>query len=697
MNSLSRKVLVAAAGALIVLFGCYTLLASDLALWNDSSAHVMRDNERSMLDGRFQVALTRAVGESASYAITGQPDYRTEAVAALQQAQEAIHRLRQLAEVAPLDEGSDKDKALLERQGKLLEAAEKGLKQAFATQPVQSKQVGSADAVDILSLIYAHEAETDALWDEIAGHHSTERTRNEQTLRDHSRGAQRLVLTGVAAFAFALVLLIFYVRHRLVQPLTALTRLTGRIAAGDLSVRAVVTRRDEVGQLGRSFNTMVDQLAKQRSEVSALLDSLGQARDTAQAANRAKSRFLANVSHEIRTPLHGVLVSLDLMHETAPSPEQRELADIARVSGRGLLRMLNDLLDASRFEAGGLPLEEVTFETRRLVTRSVELCGRRAAEKGLAVTCHVADDVPASICGDPLRLAQILVNLLDNAVKFTERGSIGVSVSRIAPPRTWIAPVPGLPMPSVWLRFCVTDTGVGVPPELARKIFEPFYQSEPTYPHGQGGLGLGLAIARQLATRMGGELAFESTPGQGSSFWFTVRMKSEALCETSEPAHPPQPRQFAAGGLVLLADDHHDIRNVMARTLQRRGLTVITAENGRLAVALAREQRFDLILMDCRMPVMDGFEATLAIRALGGEHGAVPIVALTAYGLTEPRQRYLDAGFDDLIVKPYTLEELEAALYRWLVVNRRDGAASRPAQHAQVSLEAEAVVPASRH
>lgn len=701
MKTLSRKVLAATVCGLFVLLGCYAVLSNDLDYWSDASEHVMRDNQRAMLDGQFQAALTRAVGQFASFAVTGQRRNREESDRALQQAQVALALLKQMAQVAPPDRGSAKDEVFLERQIALLRMVQDGLGQASSTLMSAGQEAGSAAAAKTLELINAHQGEADALWTEIARHHETERKLNEAVLREHSEGAQGLIVAGVLAISLALGLLTFYVRLRIVRPLTALTDLTRRVAAGDLSTRAAVSRGDEIGQLQSSFNTMVDKLAKQRGDVAALLDGLAHARDTAQAASQAKTRFLANLSHEIRTPLHGVLVSLDLMHESSTDPEQGELTDIARVSARGLLRTLNDLLDVSRLEAGGvLPLEEVTFDVRRLVARSVDLCSRRAAEKGLEVRCKVADDVPVNVCGDPLRLAQVLVNLIDNAVKFTQRGSVRVAVSLSRQGEGAAAAPPGLPSTSVGLKFRVEDTGVGVSPAIQHKLFEPFYQADSVDSHGLGGIGLGLPIARQLATRMGGGLDFESTPGKGSSFWFTVRLKLDALCETSEQQVPwqvSQPRQFAEGGAVLLVDDHRDIREVMARTLRRRGLEVVTAENGSQAVELARARTFDLILMDCRMPVMDGFEATLAIRAFEGERAQVPIVALTAYGLTEPRQRYLDAGFDDLVVKPYKLAELESALHRWLVVKRRASAAEPETGHTHSEFGADAHVPASRH
>ena len=671
-NSLGRKIFVASLAALALLLGCYVFLAADLTKWNLASSHVMLDYQRAMLDGQLHTALTRAMGESAAYALTGNHGYEKDAAEALKQAHEAVRRLRQIVEPLPSAEGQGEHRAFLERQESLLRQTEGAMGQTTAALSEPGKKAGTAGAAETVGLIYAQAADADALWAAIVAHHAAELQENELTLRYHSRRAQLLALAGVAAFALALGLMIHYVRRRIVQPIAALARLTGLVAAGDLTVRAEETRGTEIGQLQHSFNAMVEDLATQRRERSTLLQGLAHSRDVAQAANRAKSEFLANVSHEIRTPLHGVLVSLDLMRETAPDPGQRELVDIASASARSLLRMLTDLLDFSRTGAANLPLEAVNFEPRRLVQRMVGLCAQRAADEGLALNCRVAQDVPARVCGDPMRIGQVLLNLLDNAIKFTERGSVDVSVSLAGPPSAAGEAGPGVPQPRRWLRLSVTDTGIGIAPAAAQQITKPFYRSEYVDSRGPPGLGLGLGIARRLASSMDGELGFESELGKGSNFWFTVRLQPEGLAEATPAAARAQPRPFPAGASVLLVEDQRDIREVVARALQRPGLSVTTAENGRVAVALAEQRQFDLILMDCRMPVMDGFAATRAIRALDGARGRLPIVAVTAYGLTEPKQRYLDAGFDDLVVKPCTLEDLETALHRWLVPRRSD-------------------------
>ncbi|MFZ2649316.1 MAG: response regulator [Burkholderiaceae bacterium] len=675
MNSLGRKVLLASTGALILLGGGYALVERELAERNAASAYVMRDYRRALLDGDIHAALTRAMGETASYSLTGNTEYEAEAATALEQAHAAVTVLRRIASEAPARSDEVNHVRLLDRQERLLRLAQERLNRARATPAGPA----SSGGVDALAWIYAHEAEADTLWLEIVAHHRKEQVEHEQAVLGHSRRDQMLVLAAVAAYAALIGLVFAYVRRRVVSPLTALARLAGSVAAGDLTRRAEVTHGDEIGQLQRSFNRMVVDLERQRGELSALLENLARSRDAAQAANRAKSDFLANVSHEIRTPMNGVVVSLDLMHETTPSKEQRDLADLARTSARSLLGMLNDLLDFSRIEAGRLELESVSFEPRRLVTQMVDLHGKRAQAKGLAMSCRVAADVPAKLCGDPVRLGQVLLNLLDNAIKFTERGAIEVSVSVDPPACAPVQPPTGATEPPVLLRVRVTDSGIGIAPEAVQKIFQPFYQAEGSVNRKYGGvghgLGLGLGIARQLVRKMGGELGFEGELGKGSSFWFTARLLHDSQCQAAEVAEVQPRRQFPEGKAVLLVEDHRDSREVMARVLQRRGLNVTTAQDGLVALEMASAQEFDLVLMDCRMPNMDGFEATRAIRALSGGRARVPIIALTAYGLIEPRQRYLDAGFDDLVVKPYTLEDIEEAIWRWLVLGRRDNGA----------------------
>ncbi|CAD5369759.1 putative Histidine kinase [Rubrivivax sp. A210] len=656
MITLGRKVLAASLAALLLLGGLYVLVTGELDAWNEASAYVMRDYQRAILDGELNAGLARASGELASFALTGEAQYRDEAAEALRRAEAAVLLLRKIRHSEPLGEGDSDHAIYLRRQQTVLRSSQETLASvAAAAAGAGSAPLGPA----ALGRIYEHEAEADSLWREIRQHHDGEVSENIATLYAHSHRAHVIFLIGVVLCTAACAAAFVYVRRRVVKPLTGLAALTRTVAAGDLTPRAQVTQSDEIGQLQRSFNQMLVELDLQRRQLTEAIESLHVSREAAEQANRAKSDFLANVSHELRTPMNGVLVSLDLMHEMAANGEQRELADMARGSARRLLVMLNDLLSFSRIEAGQIELQAVAFDPRALVTQMVELHGVRATAKGVTVACALAPDVPARVSGDPVRLGQVLLNLLDNAIKYTDHGRIDVRVSVVERPTS------PSPLQRVGLRFEVQDSGIGIPPEAAQKIFQPFFQVDAQGVQGREGMGLGLGIARQLVQRMGGEMGFDSRPGEGSTFWFAVDLAPAA--EAAPVVAPAATLALPAGKAVLLAEDHRNTREVMSRMLERRGLRVFAAENGRIALDLARSEVLDLILMDCRMAEMDGFEATHAIRALGDERARVPIVALTAFGLTGSKQDFLDAGFDDLVNKPYSLEDIEAMLQRWLV------------------------------
>jgi signal transduction histidine kinase/ActR/RegA family two-component response regulator len=657
MNSLGRKVLLASLAALAVLGGVYLLVTLELATWNRASAYVMRDYRRAIYEGAVQGGLARSAGELASFALTGDLTYLEEAREAMKRARDALDMSRKLVDLEPLATDRAVDLRLLQRQEDLLDAANDTLEYVAAAADVSA---GGRAGAEWLSRVYSREADADQLWAELGTHHLNEQQANKQTLLQHSRRANLLLAGGLAVCVLGVGVIIVYVRRHVVAPLTALATLTRFVAAGDLRPRVAKTQSDEIGQLQRAFNQMMADLEQQRAQLNSLIESLAASRDAANEASRAKSDFLANVSHEIRTPMNGVLVSLDLLHETAANTQQRDLTDMARNSARRLLGMLNDLLSFSRSEAGSLKLQSIDFDPRVMIGQIIDLHGQRARAKGVAMSCRIDDAVPRALRGDPTRLGQVLLNLLDNAIKHTARGAIDVVVS--ADP----APADADPAAAeTLLRVSVTDTGAGIPADAAPKIFQPFFQVGGADGHPQDGIGLGLGIARQLTHAMGGEIGFESQPGKGSTFWFTARLAAGSA--VSAPALPAAPARPPVEGMrVLLAEDHRVTREVMLRTLQRRGLDVSAAENGRQALALAGSERFDLILMDCRMEGMDGFEAARAIRALGGARSRVPIIALTAFGYSRPRQDFIDSGFDDLVVKPYTLEDIEAVLQRWL-------------------------------
>ncbi|MBR0993102.1 response regulator [Bradyrhizobium japonicum] len=406
--------------------------------------------------------------------------------------------------------------------------------------------------------------------------------------------------------------------------------------------------------LGTVIWRITHRLASEAAKLRESNERLSAATEAAEAANRAKSDFLAMMSHEIRTPMAGMMGMINLLTSTRLNEEQQGLAKVAQESGTNLLTVVNNILDFSKLEAGQLVPEMVAFNMRNTVESVVSLMAAKAGDD-LTITSCFADDFPTVLLGDPSRIGQVLLNLVGNAVKFTAKGTIDITVSHRV-----------LAGDDVELQVEIADTGTGIAPEMIGRLFNPFTQADTSISRKYGGSGLGLAICKRLCQTMGGEVFVESQLGQGSKFRFTARCKTATTPVVTAPALAPDRDAPSVEPIaILVAEDNAVLRSLISKLLARRGYEADVVCDGREAVAAVQAKHYDVVLMDMQMPQMDGISAAAAIRALSGSERTVPIIALTANALVGQREICLAAGMNSFLTKPIQPEALYDELARY--------------------------------